>query len=105
MPDLLIRDLKSASPEGETFQRVEQEDLYWPEQDAADVSALKIVNGDVAKAESFLVSRQYVRQWDQADRLFYAYVAPINWPGTETPRASLGMPLLATHLFSILSMV
>lgn len=81
------------------------EDLAWPENSGDDATWLQIVLNDVEASETFLVSRQYTKQWDWADRLFYAYVAPEPWPGTNTPRSALGMPLLATHLFSLLSAV
>lgn len=105
MPDMMIRDLPGAIPPSEQLQRIEAGDLAWPQQSHDDATAMQIVVTDVERTESFLVSRQYIRAWDLGDRLFYAFVSPINWPGTETPRATLGMPLVATHLFSLLSAV
>ncbi|HWF05564.1 MAG TPA: hypothetical protein VHA06_17895 [Candidatus Angelobacter sp.] len=105
MPEIVIRDLPGAVPPSEVQRRLETEDLAWPEQDFEDAAAMNIVLADVERTEGFLVSRQYTRQWDFGDRLFYAYVAPEPWPGTQVPRSSLGMPMVSTHLFSLLSSV
>lgn len=81
------------------------EDLAWPENTGEDDVWLQIVLKDIEATETFLVSRQYTKQWDLSDRLFYAYVAPENWPNTNVPRSSLGMPLLSSHLFSMLAAI
>jgi hypothetical protein len=105
MPDLMIRDLPGAIPPSEQNRRITPNDLAWPENVGEDIIWLQIVLEDVEATETFLISRQYTKQWDWADRLFYAYVAPENWPGTNTPRSALGMPLVSTHLFSLLASV
>lgn len=105
MPDVLLRDLPGAIPPGDITRRIMAEDLAWPEQTLEDATALNILLSDVERTEGFLVSRRYPQQWDFGDRLFYAYVAPEPWPNTQIPRSSLGMPLLSTHLFSLLSSV
>lgn len=105
MPDLMIRDLRGAIAPSEQNRRIMPEDLSWPENTGNDAIWLQIVLEDVEASETFLISRQYTKQWDWADRLFYAYVAPENWPGTSTPRSALGMPLVSTHLFSLLASV
>lgn len=101
----MIRDLPGAIPPSEQSRRIMPEDLAWPEQTYEDEIAMQIVLKDVEATESFLVSRNYPKQWDMGDRLFYAYVPPDTWPGTQTPRSSMGMPLLSTHLFSLLSSI
>lgn len=105
MPEMLIRELPGAIEPSQQSRRIMPEDLAWPENTEEDHIALQIVLADVQSTETFLTSRQYTKQWDLSDRLFYAYVAPENWPGTNTPRSSLGMPLLSTHLFSLLSSI
>lgn len=105
MPETFLRELPGAIPPSKLVQRIEKDQLAWPEQSHDDEVALQILLTDVERTEGYLVSRQFIRQWDLGDRLYYAYVAPINWPGTEVPRSALGMPLLATHLFSLLATI
>lgn len=105
MGQIQLRDLPAAILTGEAFQPVDRDETFWPEQTPEDLAAMKVVLQDCNKAEGFLVSRQYIRQWDSTDILFYAWVEPVKWPGTEVNRASLGMPLVAKHTFSLLSAV
>lgn len=100
---MLIQDVKGAIPLNQTGGFIEPDEVFFPDQDADDVAAVKLVMQDIQKAEGFMNSRLYVRDWNLADILFYAQVKPETWQGTNVARASLGMPIVAEHLFSILA--
>ncbi len=70
------------------------EETAFPDQELSDEVALSIVLQDVATAERFRQSKNQQAEMDHADNLVRAYVKPRVWPGTDKPRANLGMPLV-----------
>ena len=74
--------------------QIPAEEVAWAGEELSDETALGIVLADVEKAEQFIQSKKMVLDWEQADFNYRAYGLPKNWPGTETVRAGLAMPVI-----------
>lgn len=69
-------------------------DVAFEGESLEDVAALSVVLQDTASAEAYLSGKNLISNLDAADNLYRAYVKPKNWPGTDTPRSNLGMPVV-----------
>jgi hypothetical protein len=68
----------------------------------SDEIALQIVLDDCKKAEMQSLSKGLTVSWDRDERL-YLFRCPQNfWQNSNTPRASLGIPLVLEHIESLL---
>src|SRR5438874_872134 len=97
-----LEQIKAALQDADGFKQFDTEDLAWPDQEQDDLAVLKIVTQDYARAESYLVSRNYPVEWSTAERLFNFQVDGAMWEGTNVPRSSLSIPLVCEHIESIL---
>lgn len=59
-----------------------------------DQAALELVLGDVQRAESYVQSKNMTVDWERADNNYRAVGLPKNWPGTESMRAGLSVPVV-----------
>ena len=73
---------------------VRAEDVAWRGEDFTDEVALSIVLADLNAAESFVSSKNMPVDWERADNNFRAFGLPKNWPGVESMRAGLAMPVV-----------
>lgn len=85
--------LDSALPEVPS-SKIEADKVAWPTQSMDDVDALGMVLADVQMAEGFIQSKNMVVNWERADNNFRAMGLPKNWPGSESQRSGLAMPLV-----------
>lgn len=89
-----FHDLPQAQNEGQAGAPLEQNELKFADEQLSDLTALKIVIQDTQLAEAYLLNKAFPQEWDRVDDLYRAWVAPKNWPNSNLPKASLGMPLI-----------
>jgi len=77
-------------------------DVKFPPDIPTDLTALKIVLGDMSIAENYVYENSLYSAWARADRLYEFYVPMYFWEGTTQPRAHLGVPLVYEHVNSLL---
>lgn len=75
------------------------------DQSPKDEVALALCLQDMAEAEAWVMEKRWSIEWDNSAVLFSAPSEPKFWPGTEHPRAHLSVPLVATHISSILPQI
>lgn len=68
--------------------------VVWRGQTAEDEVALSIVLADTMTAQAFVSSKNMTVDWERADNNFRAFGLPKNWPGVESARAGLSMPVV-----------
>ena len=73
---------------------VQAADVRWRGEDFTDEIALSIVLADADKARAFTTSKNMTVDWERADNNFRAFGLPKNWPGVESARAGLAMPVV-----------
>jgi hypothetical protein len=70
------------------------EEVKWRDEQLADASALAIVLADAVKAESFTAGKNQRLDLERANNNFRAAGLPRNWPGADTARAGLCLPVV-----------
>jgi hypothetical protein len=100
-----IEELKGSFSQGQAYSEIQPQEVAWPDQQPEDLTALKTVIQDYSRAQNFMSSRHYLRQWTDIDRLWNFSLEPLMWQGTNTPRANIGIPLVLEHVESILPQV
>lgn len=69
-------------------------DVAFHDEQYKDQVALDLVLQDIAYAEQYRSSKMITTELEYADNIYRAYVKPRTWPGSDTARANLGMPLV-----------
>lgn len=88
-------------PISDVFAPIEAPQIHWhstPEDDAA----LAMVIQDAITAENYVQSRRWYLDWNEAELLYEAPYAERVWEGTKIPRAAITVPLVQTHVESLL---
>jgi len=68
--------------------------VAWSDEQMADAAALQLVLSDTQKAKAFVLSKNMVVDWENVDNLYRSIPSRNAWPGTESARASLSMPVV-----------
>jgi hypothetical protein len=84
------------------IQPVEAQSLF-PRQEPEDLTALRLVVGDMKKAEAW--ANMFMWRFNRYDDLYLFRVPMAFWEGTTVPRAHLGVPLVYEHIESLLPQV
>jgi hypothetical protein len=84
------------------IQPVEAQSLF-PRQIPEDLTALRLVVGDMKKAEAW--ANMFMWRFNRYDDLYLFRVPMAFWEGTTVPRAHLGVPLVYEHIESLLPQV
>jgi hypothetical protein len=95
MPELQNQDAQNAYA-----PITEPQQIPW-EASPEDRVAAAIVLQDLATAESYAMQRTFQTEYDEASVLYTASPMVKYWPGTNLPRASVSVPLVATHVNSL----
>jgi hypothetical protein len=97
--------LDSALDEGQALSPLTSEEVKFRDEQLADQAFLKIVLQDVISSEQYLGEKALPQDWDLDDELYRAYVKQRTWPGTDVPRANLGMPLVLETIETLLPQI
>lgn len=100
-----IIDLPGAIEPGKLGLPLQPEDVGFTDQDRDDDAMVRQANEDRRLSESFEASRGLIGTWNTAELMLRAYVEPIKWKGSDQLRSSLGMPIVAEHFYSLLSVI
>jgi hypothetical protein len=100
-----ILDLPGAVEPGKQALPLLPKDVGFADQDRDDVSMLTEATQNRLLSESFEASRGLIGTWNTAELMLRAYVEPIKWKGSDQFRSHLGMPIVAEHFYSLLSVV
>jgi hypothetical protein len=84
------------------IQPTEAQSLF-PRQVPEDLTALRLVVGDMKKAEAW--ANMFMWRFNRYDDLYLFRVPMAFWEGTTVPRAHLGVPLVYEHIESLLPQV
>jgi hypothetical protein len=88
-------ELKNAINEGHGYEPIRADEVAFGDEKFTDEAALKIVLQDVNVAETHFQSKTLSSSdFNLADDLFRAYVAPRNWPNTNIQRSNIPMPVV-----------
>lgn len=102
----LIEDiLPNLTPPGKEQEPLRKEEVAVYPSTPDNLAILKQVIQDLARAESWVMSRDILTDWDKCDRLFLFRVPIQYWEGTTVERAHLGMPVVLEHIESLLPQV
>src|SRR6267154_635279 len=102
---LRILDLPGAVEPGKLGLPLQAEDVGFADQQRNDEAIVREANENRRLSESFESSRGLIGTWNLAELMLRAYVEPIKWKGSDQFRSSLGMPIVAEHFYSLLSVV
>lgn len=87
------------------YTPIEQpKEIPWEQSPKNDV-AMRIVLQDLNTAESYAMQRQFQSEYDEAAILYTAPPKVQYWPGTQLPRASVAVPLVATHVNALVPQI
>jgi hypothetical protein len=100
-----VENLKEAFAESTGHEPIQSNEVVWPDQNAEDILALKLVVQNSQRARSFLSSKGHPSLWRAFDRLWNFQLDELFWPGTNIPRSNLSIPLVLEHTESILPQV
>lgn len=78
---------------------LEEEPYAFSQKDISDAYALTQVMRTFEHYEMF--RRTHDARWNLNDKLYYAYVEPKVWPGSNVPRASIGSHLIFEQIMAI----
>jgi hypothetical protein len=84
---------------------IDADKVAWPGQSMEDHDALGMVLADVQTAEAYVQSKNLVVNWEQADNNFRAMGLPRNWPGVESQRSGLSMPVVLEIVEKLMAVV
>lgn len=80
------------------YTPIEQpKEIPWQQSPKNDV-AMRIVLQDLAVGESYFLQKMFLEAYDEASVLYSSPPKVQYWPGTQLPRASVAVPLVATHV-------
>jgi hypothetical protein len=91
-------------PQRAPFAPLETEEVQW-HHSPEDEAGLALVLQDTALAEGYIQSKRWMLEWDKAQILFEAPAEVRFWEGTSMPRAHVSVPLLLTHIESIMPQI
>lgn len=97
---MAFEELEGSIPQPNT--QLTAEDVAFQDEQLEDAAALSIVLQDTQSSEAYLSAKSLITALDSSDDFYRAYVKPRNWPGTDTPRANLGMPVVLEAIERIL---
>lgn len=86
--------LDNAINEGSALERLTEAEVAFTDEQLNDMAAVKLVVQDAVIAEQYLSTKGLPDQWSADDDIYRAYVKSRKWPGTDIPRANLGMPIV-----------
>lgn len=97
-------ELPNALDEGRGLEQIRTDEAKkaFEGEKLADETALKIVLQDVNVAEIFFQSKTLSADFNMADDLFRAFVAPRNWPNSNIARSNIPMPVVMEAIESLL---
>lgn len=87
-------ELPQAIDETTGYDQIRSDEVAFEGEDLKDDVALKILLQDVNVAETHFQSKTLSADFNLADDLFRAYVAPRNWPNTNIARSNIPMPVV-----------
>jgi hypothetical protein len=98
-----FESLESAIELSDALSPITAEEAVFADEEMSDRTALGLVLQDIASfGEKYLQSKGLTIAMEQADDLVRAYVRPRQWPGTDKPKANLGMPVVMEAIETIL---
>lgn len=97
----MIAESVSGQADALGFQFEEQDVPKISDEERRKLSLLATVVQDVALSERRYRERGLPSRWDRNDELFLFQVPSQKWEGTQTARASLGVPLVMEHIQAI----
>lgn len=100
-----ILDLPGAIEPGAQALPLQPKDVGFADQERDDSSMLREANQNRLLSESFEASRGLIGTWNIAELMLRAYVEPVKWKGSDQFRSHLGMPIVAEHFYSLLSVI
>src|ERR1051325_4673998 len=71
----------------------------------SDLKMLKVVLGDIEKAESYISQKRLPQIWNDFDELYRAYVVSRTWPGSDVARSNIGMPIILEAIEEVLPQI
>lgn len=89
-----ISDLETALDPSEIETPITPAEAVFEGEENSDAGAVAILLKNWDDAETWQGSRNLPQEWQDADRLYAAYIPRMTWPGTNTERASVRMPLV-----------
>ena len=81
------------------------EQTAWRGEELDDEAALGLVLADTQTAEAFIQTHNVVLDIERADNNFRAFGLPKNWPGVESQRAGLSMPIIMEFVEKLLAAI
>jgi hypothetical protein len=105
LAQIRIIDLPGAVDPGAQSLPLQPKDVGFADQERDDEAMLKEANQNRLLSESFEASRGLIGTWNVAELMLRAYVEPVKWKGSDQFRSHLGMPIVAEHFYSLLSVV
>jgi hypothetical protein len=100
-----ILDLPGAIDPGQQALPLQPKDVGFQDQERDDRSMLTEAVQNRLLSESFEASRGLIGTWNLAELMLRAYVEPVKWKGSDQFRSHLGMPIVAEHFYSLLSVI
>lgn len=100
-----ILDLPGAIEPGRQSLPLQAKDVGFQDQERDDVAMLTEATQNRLLSEAFESSRGLVGTWNVAELMLRAYVEPVKWKGSDQFRSHLGMPIVAEHFYSLLSVI
>lgn len=105
LAQIRILDLPGAIEPGAQALPLQPKDVGFADQERDDSSMLREANQNRLLSESFEASRGLIGTWNIAELMLRAYVEPVKWKGSDQFRSHLGMPIVAEHFYSLLSVI
>jgi hypothetical protein len=102
---LRILDLPGAVEPGRQALPLQPKDVGFEDQERDDEAMVKEACQNRLLSESFEASRGLIGTWNIAELMLRAYVEPVKWKGVDQFRSHLGMPIVAEHFYSLLSVI
>ena len=97
-------ELKNALDEGRGYEQIRAEEVEkaFEGEKLDDETALKFVLQDVTVAEQFFQSKTLSADFNMADDLYRAFVAPRNWPNSNIARSNIPVPVVMEAIETVL---
>lgn len=105
LAQLRILDLPGAVEPGAQSLPLQPKDVGFADQKRDDDSMLREATQNRLLSEAFEAYRGLIGTWNVAELMLRAYVEPVKWKGSDQFRSHLGMPIVAEHFYSLLSVI
>src|ERR1035438_9238157 len=105
IPQIRILDLKGAIEPGRQALPLQDKDVGFEDQERSDRAMLTEASQNRLLSESVESSRGLIGTWNLAELMLRAHVEAVKWRGSDQFRSHLGMPIVAEHFYSLLSVI